>query len=332
MTPAKRRELLLNIGLAAGMFLGLCVAAEFALRYFLLSKYNPFEPDAALGARLKSDFEGAYPRVAVRTDRHGNRVPLDQDIAASGRYLFIGDSVTFGFSVAAEQAFPVLIGASLGAPADATIAAVPGYNLGQAIGLARESIERVRPELVIYTLVVNDLGSALSPTTYAGLNPHAARAAEGGFLATSAFVAFVQRRARRLSTRFRAAGPEPEQSADNVVRDYRAELPAAVDAAFREQWAELEALQREVGVPMYVVIAPYALQVNEEPGLTGLQDYVAALCVASNLRCLDPLELFVANAESELFTPGSSYHFSTIGHALLSDWLVPRLTATPEQP
>jgi len=133
-------------------------------------------------------------------------------------------------------------------------------------------------------------------------------------------------------TAVEAAGPEPEQSADNVVRDYRAELPAAVDAAFREQWAELEALQREVGVPMYVVIAPYALQVNEEPGLTGLQDYVAALCVASNLRCLDPLELFVANAESELFTPGSSYHFSTIGHALLSDWLVPRLTATPEQP
>ncbi len=330
MTSAKRRELLLNIGLALGMFLAMCVAAELGLRYVLLRKYNPFQPDAALGVRLKHDFDGAYPRVRVRTDAHGRRIPGDQEGDATGRYLFIGDSVTFGFSMLARESFPALVGERLGDRADATVAAVPGYNLEQVLGLARESVQLARPEFVIYGLVVNDVGSALSSATYESLDPHAARAREGGFLAQSAFVAFVQRRLTRLSSRF--AEPETEQRTSNVVREYPDDLPPGTDEAFRAQWFELESFQREVEVPVFVFVAPFAFQVYQEPGLRGLQDYVEELCADSNLTCLDPLDLFLANSDEPLFTGGSSYHYNQAGHVLLADWLVGRLIAQAAEP
>jgi len=320
MTSAKRRELVLNIGLALGMFLAMCVAAELGLRYVLLSKYNPFQPDTELGVRLKSDFDGTYPRVRVRTDHYGRRIPGEQLGDATGRYLFIGDSVTFGFSMLAKDSFPALVGSRLGNGADATVAAVPGYNLGQAVALANESARLTKPEFVVYTLVVNDLGSADSPATYESLDPAAARAQEGGFLAQSAFVAFVQRRLNRLSSRL--AEPETEQRTSNVVRDYAAELPPGVRRAFRGQWIELQSLQNRLGVPVYVLIAPFAYQVYEEPGLRALQDYVDVMCEDSDLICIDPLPLFLQNNDKPLFTGGSSYHFNEAGHALLTNLLV----------
>lgn len=42
---------------------------------------------------------------------------------------------------------------------------------------------------------------------------------------------------------------------------------------------------------------------------------------SSELMCLDPLELFRRHNDGALFTPGSSYHFSPHGHAVLADWL-----------
>lgn len=330
MTSAKRRELLLNTALAMGVFLAMCVAAELGLRYVLLSKYNPFQPDAELGVRLKSDFDGTYPRVRVRTDHYGRRIPGDQESDATGKYLFVGDSVTFGFSIPARESFPALVAARLGNRAAATVAAVPGYNLEQVLGLARESVQLARPDFIVYGLVVNDIGSALSPATYESLDPHAARAREGGFLAQSAFVAFIQRRLNRLSLRF--TEPEPEQRTSNVVRKYPGDLPPGADAAFRAQWLDLENFQRQVDVPLFVFVAPFALQVYEDPGTRGLQDYVEMLCIGSNLICLDPLEIFLANSGAPLFTEGSSYHYNQAGHALLAGWLVSRLTAALAEP
>ncbi len=324
MTDSKRRDVLINVALATGIFLGLCVAAEVALRVVLLGKYNPFERDATLGVRLKSDYDGAYPRVRVRTDAHGRRIPADQNVDATGRFLFVGDSVTFGFSIESQYTFPILIADRLGERADATVAAVPGYNLEQVIGLMRENLARVRPEFVVYGLVVNDVNSALTPTTYEALDPSAARAAQGGLLSRSAFAAFLQRRLRRVSLRF-ITQPEPEQRADNVIRDYSTQLPRDADAAFRRQWRELEALQREADVPFYVFVAPYALQVDEEPGMRALQDYVAELCVDSPLLCIDPLDEFLDAAGEPLFTAGSSYHYNETGHVLMAEWLLEQL-------
>ena len=133
-----------------------------------------------------------------------------------------------------------------------------------------------------------------------------------------------------MSSRF--AEPETEQRTSNVVREYPGDLPPGADEAFRSQWLDLATFQREVGIPVFVFVAPFAYQVYEEPGMRGLQDYVAALCAGSDLICLDPLDLFLANSDEPLFTGGSSYHYNQAGHALLADWLSRRLTASAAEP
>ena len=136
-------------------------------------------------------------------------------------------------------------------------------------------------------------------------------------------VAFVERRWRRLASRFEA--PEPEQSRSNVVRNYEQTFEVAARRAFDQQWADLEALQRASGVDMYVLICPFSYQVHEDEGLNALQDFLEPRCESSELTCLDPLGVFRQHNEEALFTPGSSYHFSQRGHAVLADWLYGRL-------
>lgn len=319
-----RSKLLANLVLAIASLLVVLVAAELALRFVLLRNLNPFQRDATIGYRLKASFDGVYPRVRVRTDANGHRVPTDQEVDSTGRYLFVGDSVTFGFSVRAEEAFPFLVGERLGDPLAVTNAGVPGYNLEQALALLRESLQRSDPDFVVYGLVVNDVGSASGMMRYEDIDPHAARSGRGGLFARSMLVAFVERRWRRLVSRFDV--PEPEQSSANVVRDYDETFELAARRAFDRQWADLEALQRASDVDMYVLICPFSYQVHEDQELNALQEFLQSRCEGSELTCLDPLEIFRQHSGEALFTPGSSYHFSRRGHALLADWLYGRLT------
>ncbi len=318
-----RSNLFANLALATVSLLAVLVTAELALRLVLLRNLNPFQPDAEIGYRLKPSFDGVYPRARVRTDANGHRVPTTQEVESTGRYLFVGDSVTFGFSVRADEAFPYLFGAMLGDPLAVSNAGVPGYNLEQVLTILREDLERTTPELVVYGLVVNDVGSAAGMMRYEDIDPHAARSQSGGLLSSSMLAAFVERRWRRLATRF--AAPEPEQTSTNVVRDYGVGFDDAARAAFNRQWAELEALQRASDVDVYVLICPFSYQVHQDQTLSALQDLLASRCETSNLRCLDPLELFRQHSDEELYTSGSSYHFSPRGHALLAEWLRPRL-------
>ncbi len=317
------RNLLANLALAVGSLLAVLLAAELALRFVLLRNLNPFQPDSTIGYRLKPSFDGAYPHVRVRTDANGHRVPTTQDVDSTGRYLFVGDSVTFGFSVRAEEAFPYLLGTRLGDPVAATNAGVPGYNLEQALTLLGENLQRVLPDFVVYGLVVNDVGSAAGRMRYEDIDPHAARSGRGGLFARSMLIAFVERRWRRLVSRFDA--PEPEQTGANIVRDYEETFEVAARRAFDRQWAALEAIQRAFDVDVYVLICPFSYQVHEDQELNALQEFVQSRCESSELMCLDPLELFRRHNDEALFTPGSSYHFSRRGHAVLADWLYPRL-------
>jgi hypothetical protein len=290
---------------------------------------NPFQPDAEHGFRLKSNFDGVYPRVRVRTDAGGHRIPVAQQGDATGRFLFIGDSVTFGFSVPAGVAFPWRIAKARGNVADATVAAVPGYNLDQVLAAARAQITRQRPEWILYGLVVNDLTSSTRPLRYADIDPHAARA--GGWLSGSYLISFIERRLTRIRLRF---DPEDaDEEANGKPGDPRdpINLPAESIEAFDRQWAALENLQREVDVPVLVLICPYRQQV-EEGSNDGFQRFVQQRCAGSNLICLDPLQELRENADQGLYTGGSSYHFSERGHELVAQWLLPQLPGSGGSP
>lgn len=317
----KGRALAVNLAVAAATVLVLFLAAEAGLRFVFLRQLNPFTPDPEIGYRLKTDFDGVYPRVWVRTDSAGRRVPQDQERDAGGELLFIGDSVTFGFGVAAEDSFPYVVGRALGEPEQVADAAVPGYNLAQSLVLLRENVARERPRLVIFGLVVNDIPGADRAATYEDIDPAAARANRGGFLSWSAFAAFIDRRLRRIEARF---DPPPEATTTLAdVRDFDAEMTPEAVAAFDAQWRQLEQAQLRLGVPVYVLICPFRQQVEGTSG-DAFQRFAARRCSGGPLVCLDPLGVMRA-AGGTLFNGASSYHYNPRGHRILGTWLAERI-------
>ena len=237
-----RRNVAINLLLAVGSLLLVALAAEGALRFVLLRNLNPFERDANLQYRLKASFGGLYPRTPVRTDENRRRIPVDATESAGERLLFIGDSVTFGFGVLAEEAYAYRLGEILDDVAGIAIAAVPGYNLEQVIGaLARELATR-QPEIVVYGLVLNDVYGTPRPLTYEEIDPHAGRIAEGGFLANSLLIAFVQRRWARIASSFEDSA-ERDGPRRGTLEQLESSLPVGAIEAFDEQWRELEQLQ-----------------------------------------------------------------------------------------
>ncbi len=314
----KRRAV--NLLLVLASLLVTSLAAEVVLRFVLSRSFNPFQPDGELGFRLKPDFDGFYPWVRVRTDDAGHRVPRETRVPPTGKILFVGDSVTFGFGVRSEESFPFRFGEHIGRPQDVANAAVPGYNLEQVLGILREELRRSRPEAVFYGLCLNDIGSATRPIEYEDINPHRKRMREGGFLSSSMLVAFLQRRLQRLGARFDGSQGGPV-SRVSFLRDLDGPEMAQSLATFDLQWAELEQIHRQTGIPVTVLILPFREQVEEHPEWRAPQEFLADKCASSPIVCLDPLSMLLEHRQQTLYNGASSLHFNPLGHRLLADWL-----------
>ncbi len=114
--------------------------------------------------------------VPVVFDGGGFRVPVKTPAAPPGapRLLFLGDSFTHGYGVAAEKTFPFLTARKVGAVA--LNAGVSGWGLSQMVLRARAEIPRVKPDLIVVQhsswLAARSMGfygptrGALAPSPY----------------------------------------------------------------------------------------------------------------------------------------------------------------------
>lgn len=315
-----RQELAAKLLMAGFSLLLTLLAFEVALRVMLPGSLNPFEPDAEIGFRLKAGFDGAYPRVPVVTDEHRRRLPVGMDRSPSGRVLFVGDSVTFGFGVNAEETFAYRFGELRGVEDHVAVVAVPGYNLAQTVAILREQLELQRPDLVVYGLSVNDIGGASRLVTFADIDPHRNRMEGGGILSRSMLVAFLNRRFQRIGVYFGWVERVDGSAADDIF-DIERELDPEDLAAFRTSWEEFDRLLADAGVPTWTLISPLRSQVEGRSETRALQEYAAALCAESWSRCLNPLPMLRAAGEPVLFNGDSQYHFNPRGHELLAEFL-----------
>jgi lysophospholipase L1-like esterase len=101
-------------------------------------------------------------RQQIRINSLGLRGPELQELPPGGRrIIFLGDSETAGFEVAEGQTFASVVGEivepQLGAPVQAINAGIRGYGTDQALLLYRERLRRLRPDLVVYDQVSNDI-------------------------------------------------------------------------------------------------------------------------------------------------------------------------------
>jgi hypothetical protein len=162
------------IGLLAILVLPF-VAAELAIRTLdplgishleessrLLADYVS---DPVLGYRLPPGAQGRYQGVTISTNRFGLRDrDLEQKQDGELRILLLGDSITFGWGVAADETYgrklESLLESRLGRRVRTVNAGVGGSNTVQEYALFKRDVAAIDPDLVVLLYVPNDIQSS----------------------------------------------------------------------------------------------------------------------------------------------------------------------------
>lgn len=128
-----------------------------------------FEPDPEASYRLRPKFAGLELarsgefQTAVRIDERGLRA--DGQPQLEGGVLALGDSMTFGEGVAAEEAYPARLAARLRVPV--ANGGVPGYSSRQMAAHLETLLPVLHPRLVVVTLAALwDLERCANPFVY----------------------------------------------------------------------------------------------------------------------------------------------------------------------
>lgn len=107
--------------------------------------------------------------VPFQTNELGFRDrPIFEKTAGVFRILCVGDSVTFGTGVKNEQTFPNVLEkmiqqvAPTGFTIDVINAGISAYNARNIKGLLQHYIDHLKPDVVVYTFVENDLDDSVS--------------------------------------------------------------------------------------------------------------------------------------------------------------------------
>jgi hypothetical protein len=263
--------------------------------------------------------------VPVATDPSGLRRDGGSGPHAGG-VLALGDSLTFGEGVAADQAFPSRLEKLLGVPV--ANAGVPGYSSRQAAVLGAELIPRLRPRLVLVTLAAPwDLRRCADPFTYKEGYIVSARYAGRLHLVGEDLLLEQVRHPRlgpltvwlmRRSHLLRLALPALREAL--VGRRTRASEPSdpAVWRPCRDALAALRASAAAAGTDMLVALA-------ESPDAASRS---ATAAVAAELRAADLPHLLIDEALGGA-DPGLRYprdrHWNSLGHQRVADALAPEL-------
>lgn len=124
---------------------------------------NPIVEDARVGFALQPDFRGRRWRTFIETDRDGHRIP-PVAVPGSSRATVanLGDSTTFGVSVAAESTYSARLATRLeqARPGEFQVAnlGVPGYSTREGLALATgtEQLDRLCAAVVTAYFGWND--------------------------------------------------------------------------------------------------------------------------------------------------------------------------------
>ena len=102
--------------------------------------------------------------VLVSTDEHGFRTsPHSRQLHTSEHVLVLGDSVSVGNGVEAEQTYPSLLEEKLGKKV--LNASVTGYRIVDYVEVLGHIVDNFKPQLVIIGICLNDV----SPTSQANI-------------------------------------------------------------------------------------------------------------------------------------------------------------------
>jgi lysophospholipase L1-like esterase len=163
-----RKELILllaSVGISVG-------ATEFIIRlvdplgisYFQDSSRYHLDKlaDSSRVFKHRPELDETYQKVKVRTNEHGFRDrPLREKQKDELRILLLGDSVTFGVGVRAEDTFgrklESVLRSNLNRPVRTVNTGVGGYNTVQEYATLTSFAEVIDPDMVFLLYVMNDI-------------------------------------------------------------------------------------------------------------------------------------------------------------------------------
>jgi lysophospholipase L1-like esterase len=323
--------LLALLGLAVPLSLLDC-----GLRPFVEPKNALYQPDRELGWKLVPGAEDEDGGVRVKINEDGLRGPRVTRPKPGGllRILWLGDSVTFGYGVERdEDTFPFRVSEAfrdLGYSLDpeSVNAGVGGYAPWQQLAWLEREGWSYEPDLIVVGFVLNDLTEPLSLVRYGGQGEgwqlaRTARSRLDRWLSASALATFVRDGIATLRFgRDVKLGAQALEAADvkRLIADPDAPLWQRSWSITEANLVRLFASARGRGVPVVLVIFPYAFQLEAPDALSGPQRRLESIARAANVPALDLLPAFAAH-RGELFLDQS--HLSVAGHALAAEEIEP---------
>ena len=281
---------------------------ELALRPFIdRSGARLFVPDDELGWRLRPGAEETWGGVPVRINSHGLRGPevAWEKPPGTRRILFLGDSVTFGYGLASyQEAFPHLtadlLEELLGVEVEALNAGVGGYSPWQELRYLERDGLRYAPDVVVVSFVLNDVTEKFELIRFGGhwRGFHLSRAVPDSWIERLSQTSGIVHFARRLGARIRF-GKDVQAGAREVERldvgmlvsePDRPEIVEAWDLTLQNVGAIFELCEGHE-IPAFLVIVPFAFQLEDPEGLAAPQRRLLAFAAERGIGALDLLPI-----------------------------------------
>ncbi len=285
-----------------------------------------FEPDADRFWRLKPGLEIPDNGDKRWSGRISNSLGFrNREFERTGprhvyRIACFGDSTTFGFGVAQQDAWPSRLEMSLnrirGKKSFQVInAGVPGYTSFQGLTYMRKELPDLRPKLVLATFGNNDGWYWDGQTD----RTHAQSQRQSGWtrsLAGSRAIRLVDLWSQSL--RRQSHQPDPDWA--EQVWSYRVDpdwSPRVTVTEFADDLREMHALCRSVGAKLVLIIWPDRRQIDGQPSpreayLTTMR----SVCDREGIFSIDLLKHFRAQMADrpDIYLPNDGIHLNEIGN------------------
>ena len=279
-----------------------------------------FKPHASGVFPGNVDMKRTFP---YRTNAHGLR-DRDRSMKTPGstRVLVIGDSYTWGYAVAEEEAYPQVaerILAELGhSDIEVVNGGIPDYNSRQERQLLEQLMPIYQPDAVFLAYVVNDA----EPTTAMPVPPE-----ERYRHSRSWFLTEVAERLNRRVFRRRVL----PSAKDNVGTTY---LDGFEEGSVkwrdsREAIRQMRDLCAAAGIPFTVLMMPdFTQEFDDRYGWQTIHDAVARWGRELNIPVLDLLTLFHGRDHRDFWVPWDG-HPNAQAHREIAAFLIARILEGP---
>jgi lysophospholipase L1-like esterase len=280
LTPP-RQSLLSNLALSAAVTLLLLAGAEAVARWlepvpepvadYLWDWEEKWEGDFYT---IRSDSVGWPPWVEFNGDGLRDRSHAEEKPEGVERLICLGDSVTLGDGIRAEQAYPQVLQELLdarGPGVEVFNVALWGWSTRQQRIAYRRIARRYSPDRVLLGVCLNDIPEL-----------------QNNLSRPPAWLAWLHLR----SALVRRVVDAPGREIRSVEELFETPRSRGVEDGFAHFFAELGALRDEVeddGAELALLVFPFRFQLEAGAPPPLVQERIAGFCAEAGLRCVDLL-------------------------------------------